>query len=97
MIAAAIDDMSRPEGQSQDSCGLIACAPAVPENTRMSAMMLATISTPNWMAIKTFCIFSDTTMPRADSSVIAMMKKEPSSTLANRFSASSSWPRNLNR
>ena len=60
-------------------------------------MMLTMISTPNWTAIRTFCIFSDTTTPRALTSVIAMMKKEPSSTLAQRFSASSSWPRNLNR
>ena len=44
---------------------LIAWAPAVPANTRTSAMMLTMISTPNWTAIRTFCIRSDTTMPRA--------------------------------
>ena len=33
-------------------------------------MMLTMISTPNWMAIRTFCTRSETTMPRADSSVI---------------------------
>ena len=56
-------------------------------------MMLTMISTPNWMAISTFWTRSDTTMPRADSSVIAMMKKEPSSTFAVMFSARSSRPR----
>ena len=54
MIAAAIDETSRPLGHSQDNCGVIAWAPAFPENTRMSAMMLTMISTPNWMAINTF-------------------------------------------
>ena len=60
-----MDDTSRPLGHSQDSCGVIACAPAVPANTRTSAMMLTMISTPNWMAISTFCTRSETTMPRA--------------------------------
>ena len=53
-IAAAIDEKSSPLGQSQESCGVIACAPAVPENTRTRAQMLAMTSTPNWMAINTF-------------------------------------------
>ncbi len=97
MIAAAIDDRSSPPGHSQDSCGVIACAPAFPAKTRMSAMMLTMISTPNWTAMRTFCIFSDTATPRALTSVMAMMKKEPSSTLATRLSASSSRPRNRYR
>jgi hypothetical protein len=47
MIAAAIADMSNPLGHSQDSDGEMAWAPAVPLNTRISAMMLTTMSTPN--------------------------------------------------
>ena len=96
-IAAAIDDESSPLGHNQDSCGMIACAPAVPANTRMSAMMLTMISTPNWTAMRTFCIFSETATPRALTSVMATMKKEPRSTLAQRFSARSSRPRNRYR
>jgi hypothetical protein len=60
-------------------------------------MMLTMMSTPNWTAINTFWMRSETTMPRALTNVIAMMKNEPSVTFAQRFSASSSWPRNLNR
>ena len=97
MIAAAIEWQSRPPGHSQDSCGLIACAPAVPANTRTSAMMLTTINTPNWMAISTFCIRSDTTMPRALTSVIATMKNDPSSHLGQEVLGQFSRPRNLNR
>ena len=47
--------------------------------------MLTTISTPNWMAISTFWMRSESTMPRALTQVMAMMKKEPSSTLAQSF------------
>ena len=97
ITAAAIADVSRPEGHSQLHCGMIACSPAVPVKTRTSAMMLTTMSTPNWIAMSTFWMRSDSTMPRALISVMAMMKKQPSSTLAVSDSASESRPRNLYR
>jgi hypothetical protein len=59
-------------------------------------MMLTMISTPNCIAIMMFWMRSDTTMPRALTSDIAMMKKEPSSTLAGRLSASESKPMKRN-
>jgi hypothetical protein len=55
------------------------------------------ISTPNCIAIMMFWMRSDTTMPRALTSDIAMMKKEPSSTLAGRLSASESKPMKRNK
>ena len=38
--------------------------------------MLTTTSTPNWMVISTLCMRSDSTMPRALTSVMAMMKND---------------------
>ena len=97
MIAAAMECASRPPGHSQASDGVIACSPAVPAKTRTNAMMLTMISTPNWIAMSTFWIRSDSTMPRALTSVMAMMKNDPNSTLDHTFSASESRPRNRNR
>ncbi len=97
ITACAIDEASSPEGHSQLSCGVIAWSPAVSLKTRTNAMMLTMISTPNWIAIRMFWMRSDSTMPRALINVIAMMKNEPSSTLAGRLSASESRPRKRNK
>lgn len=47
MTAWAIEDMSSPPGHSHEREGLIACSPAVPVKTRISAMTLTVMSTPN--------------------------------------------------
>ena len=77
--------------------GLMAWAPAVSLNTRTRAITLTTMSTPNWIAMSTFCTRSLTTIPRADSSVMAMMKKHPRPTVAGTLSARESSPRNAYR